>query len=73
MAPTHKLTYFNFKGLAEPIRFLLNYGGIEFEDVRIDRENWPQIKESVFLFNFVFHDLYLCLYRRLSIWSSTSA
>lgn len=24
----------------------MKYGGIEFEDVRIDREKWPEIKES---------------------------
>jgi len=46
MAPTYKLTYFNVKGLGEPIRFLLSYGGVEFEDHRIDKEEWPQLKPS---------------------------
>jgi glutathione S-transferase len=46
MAPAYKLTYFELEALAEPIRFLLNYGGIEFEDARFDFENWPQIKPS---------------------------
>jgi hypothetical protein len=44
MAPTYKLTYFNVKGLGEPIRFLFAYGGIEFEDFRIEKQEWPQIK-----------------------------
>ena len=44
MAPTYKLSYFNVKGLAEPIRFLLSYGGIEFEDHRIEKEEWLQLK-----------------------------
>lgn len=37
-----KLTYFNSQSLAEAIRFLLNYGKIEFEDIRIDFiKDWP--------------------------------
>jgi hypothetical protein len=44
MAPTYKLIYFNSKALGEPIRFLLSYGGIEFEDYRFQSEEWPQIK-----------------------------
>jgi hypothetical protein len=44
MAPTYKFTYFNVKALGEPIRWLLSYGGVEFEDNRIVREDWPQIK-----------------------------
>ena len=44
MAPTYKLIYFNSKALGEPIRFLLSYGGIEFEDHRFENEEWPQVK-----------------------------
>jgi len=40
-----KLTYFNLKGLGEPIRFLRKYGNIEFEDVRIEPEDWPKFKD----------------------------
>ncbi|XP_049799406.1 glutathione S-transferase-like [Schistocerca nitens] len=47
MAPKYKLTYFNAKGTAEPIRFLLFYGKIEFEDVRIESpEKWSSMKTS---------------------------
>jgi hypothetical protein len=48
MAPVYKLTYFNVKALAEPIRFLLSYGGVEFEDIRIEKEQWPQLKPCEF-------------------------
>ncbi|KAG8223841.1 hypothetical protein J437_LFUL007862 [Ladona fulva] len=46
MAPSYKLTYFPVKGLGEPIRFLLAYGKIEYEDYRFDREKWPEIKPT---------------------------
>lgn len=44
MAPAYKVTYFDITALGEPIRFLLSYGGIEFEDNRIQKENWPALK-----------------------------
>lgn len=45
--PTYKLSYLNLKGLGEPIRFILSYGGADFEDVRFDRvTDWPAIKPS---------------------------
>ncbi|XP_043252563.1 glutathione S-transferase-like [Colletes gigas] len=31
----YKLVYFNVMGLGEPIRFILSYGGVQFEDVRM--------------------------------------
>lgn len=36
-------------GLGEPIRFLLSYGGVEFEDVRITHssEDWSNMKPSI--------------------------
>lgn len=44
--PKYKLTYFPVKAVAEPIRLLFKYGGIDFEDVRVDRESeiWAQLK-----------------------------
>jgi glutathione S-transferase len=42
--PTYKLTYFNVQALAEPIRMLLSYGNIQFEDVRIEKDAWPALK-----------------------------
>ncbi|XP_046595218.1 uncharacterized protein LOC107225067 [Neodiprion lecontei] len=42
----YKLTYFNLAGLGEPIRFLLSYGGVKFEDKRITHDIWPQFKSQ---------------------------
>ncbi|KAJ4452223.1 hypothetical protein ANN_03741 [Periplaneta americana] len=47
MAPKYKLIYFPSKALGEPIRYLLAYGGIEYEDFRFEREKWPEIKPSM--------------------------
>lgn len=53
--PSYKLTYFNIKGLAEPIRFLLNYGDVDFVDERMNEEDWKRIKPSeyIMIFNFI--------------------
>ncbi|KAG5336811.1 GST1 transferase, partial [Acromyrmex heyeri] len=45
--PSYKLTYLPITALAEPIRFLLNYAGIEFEDERFDRNDWPKLKPTM--------------------------
>lgn len=47
--PSYKLIYFPITALAEPIRFLLNYAGIEFEDERFDRKDWPKLKPSMYI------------------------
>ncbi|KAL4084600.1 hypothetical protein QTP88_027533 [Uroleucon formosanum] len=44
---TYKLTYFNFTALGEPIRFLLSYLDIDFEDNRIEVEQWPSVKPTI--------------------------
>ncbi|XP_067008872.2 glutathione S-transferase-like [Anabrus simplex] len=46
MAPKYKLIYFNLRGLGEPIRFLFHYGGIPFEEKRIEFGDWPKVKHS---------------------------
>jgi len=39
---SYKFTYFKSKALGETIRFLLKYGNIEFEDIRLDFDvDWP--------------------------------
>ncbi|ODM99991.1 Glutathione S-transferase [Orchesella cincta] len=45
--PSYRLIYFNLRVLGEPIRFLFNYIGVPFEDVRIDRDKeWAALKPS---------------------------
>ena len=48
----YAVTYFNIEALGEPIRMLLSYGKVDFEDRRVEygtkdwREKWEKIKES---------------------------
>ncbi|KAJ8953210.1 hypothetical protein NQ317_000029 [Molorchus minor] len=46
MSPHYKLTYFNSRGRAEHIRFIFAYAGVEYEDERIPKEKWPEVKKS---------------------------
>lgn len=41
-----KLTYFNGRGRAEIIRLVLAEAGVAYDDVRIEREKWPEFKPS---------------------------
>ncbi|XP_050477729.1 glutathione S-transferase-like [Bombus huntii] len=64
MMASYKLVYFNVMGLGEPIRFLLSYGGVEFQDIRINysSEEWSNMKSSIPFFTsfpYEFHDLQL--------------
>ncbi|KAK9744507.1 Glutathione S-transferase, C-terminal domain [Popillia japonica] len=43
---TTKLIYFPLKGVGEPIRWLLKYGNIEYEDILIGFDDWPKIKPT---------------------------
>uniref|UniRef100_A0A914YDQ5 glutathione transferase n=1 Tax=Panagrolaimus superbus TaxID=310955 RepID=A0A914YDQ5_9BILA len=42
----YKLTYFNIRGLGEPIRIMFRYADVKFEDNRISRSEWPKIKPT---------------------------
>uniref|UniRef100_A0A1B6DY59 glutathione transferase n=1 Tax=Clastoptera arizonana TaxID=38151 RepID=A0A1B6DY59_9HEMI len=46
MPGKYKLTYFDGRGLAEPIRYLLMFSGEDFEDNRLSMEEWPKYKSS---------------------------
>jgi len=46
MAEQYKLTYFNSRGLAEPIRWILAMAGVQYEDNRIEKEQWPELKPT---------------------------
>ncbi|XP_014262414.1 glutathione S-transferase-like [Cimex lectularius] len=41
---TSKLTYFDQTGLAEPIRLILSFGGVEFIDQRVSLDEWKELK-----------------------------
>uniref|UniRef100_A0A194AKD8 Uncharacterized protein n=1 Tax=Pinctada fucata TaxID=50426 RepID=A0A194AKD8_PINFU len=42
----YKLTYFNARGFAEVSRIILKLNGQDFEDVRVDSETWPKMKQD---------------------------
>ncbi|CAH1248719.1 HPGDS [Branchiostoma lanceolatum] len=42
--PTYKLTYFKGRGRAEIARLLFAAGGVKYEDVRLEGEEWQQLK-----------------------------
>lgn len=44
--PSYKLIYFNSKGRAELSRFILAQAGVEYEDVRLTKEQWAELKPS---------------------------
>ncbi|PIK56347.1 Glutathione S-transferase 1 [Apostichopus japonicus] len=45
--PTYKLTYFNAKARAETARFIFAVAGQEYEDNRLKREEWPELKKTM--------------------------
>ncbi|XP_033745537.1 uncharacterized protein LOC117331053 [Pecten maximus] len=42
--PSYKLTYFNGKGGAELTRLAFAAAGVDYEDERVTREDWPALK-----------------------------
>jgi len=45
--PKYTLTYFNVRGMAEPIRYMFKYADQEFEDKRFDFEKgWGDVKND---------------------------
>ncbi|VDK67343.1 unnamed protein product [Anisakis simplex] len=43
---SYRLIYFDLRYLAECARQIFRYKGVEFEDVRVRREDWPALKTS---------------------------
>ncbi|XP_055328745.1 hematopoietic prostaglandin D synthase-like [Paramacrobiotus metropolitanus] len=46
MAPKYKLVYFDARGRAEPARWVLAYAGVDYEDHRIPKDQWPTLKST---------------------------
>ncbi|XP_045104813.1 hematopoietic prostaglandin D synthase-like [Portunus trituberculatus] len=46
--PQYKLIYFDARGRAELTRWIFAYGGIDYVDERIKKEDWPERKKSIF-------------------------
>ena len=51
--PAYKLHYFNLRGRAELARLILNQAGVEFEDIRFERAEWPALKASEYSIEFL--------------------
>ncbi|XP_001639531.2 hematopoietic prostaglandin D synthase [Nematostella vectensis] len=45
--PSYKLYYFDGRGRAEPARLAFAAAGIEYEDKRMQFEEWPKIKKEI--------------------------
>jgi len=44
--PTYKLTYFDLRARAEVSRLLFAAAGVPYEDIRVERSRWPDLKAS---------------------------
>lgn len=53
--PHWKLTYFNGRGRAETIRLLFAQAAVPYDDIRIEREQWPAMKDGNTLYFPMFH------------------
>ena len=47
--PSYKLHYFDARGYGEMIRLVFAEAGVEYEDVRYSREEWPKHKPGTLL------------------------
>uniref|UniRef100_A0A915JHJ5 GST N-terminal domain-containing protein n=1 Tax=Romanomermis culicivorax TaxID=13658 RepID=A0A915JHJ5_ROMCU len=45
----YKVCYFNGRGRAEGVRFILAQAGVDFEDERITQEDWPKLKSTTII------------------------
>jgi len=45
--PKYKLTYFNYRWIAEPARLILTYVDEDFEDIRMKQEEWEKVKQGM--------------------------
>ena len=57
-----KLIYFNGRGRGEPARLILAQAGVEYEDERIEFEDWPAFKPSKMFCILLYKESYETLY-----------
>lgn len=58
--PHYKLYYFNGRGRAELARLIFAVSGVDYEDIRFSKEDWPKHKAgNSFGFLFIFKTLIL--------------
>ena len=50
---TYKLTYFPIRARAEVIRFVFAQAEVKYEDVRIKKEDWAELKPSKLAFMYI--------------------
>ena len=56
-----KLIYFNARGRAELARLILAQAGAEYEDKRLEREEWPAHKPSEIFKYFFCFEFVMCV------------
>jgi len=44
--PEYKLTYFNLRARAEVSRLLFAAAGVKYEDIRVEKSRWPELKPT---------------------------
>jgi len=49
--PSYKLTYFNGRGRGEVARLLFAVAGVEYEDHRVEMQDWPALKPKTLPFH----------------------
>lgn len=42
----YKLSYFDLRGISEPIRMSFHYGGVPFEDNQVVKKAWESVKHG---------------------------
>lgn len=47
--PSYKLIYFNARGRAEHIRYILAFAGVDYVDERVPKERWTELKKCKYI------------------------
>jgi hypothetical protein len=50
------VSYFNITGLGEPVRFMLAFCGVDFDDYRMDKDEWEYKKAGLYTNYFFLHN-----------------